>query len=89
LEIAPDVQSCGIFRDSQQDTYMICRHCGGEIYSEEQIYQWSTDGCDLCEECFVDHVRNLPPVMLAGLLGLRHEEVRFMKRFAGSEETAV
>jgi len=50
---------------------MSCAACGGEIYKGENRYQWDHDTCDICEECFLEKIRRIPPELLADLIGLR------------------
>lgn len=77
MEVAPDRAFDVALRDFQEDPYLICPSCGGEIYGGEQVYQWNSDGCDLCEDCFLDKVHRLEPKLLADLFGLKHEEAAF------------
>ena len=75
MEVAPDAGYGRFAKDSQDARHIACISCGGEIYNGENVYQWNSDGCDLCEDCFLERVRRLPPGLLADLFGLRHEEV--------------
>ncbi|MDP4117642.1 MAG: hypothetical protein Q8873_00415 [Bacillota bacterium] len=63
--------------DSQTDKpVMYCRHCGGEIYKTDTRYQWDSEECDICEECFSDKViekLTQSPELIADAMGLKVE----------------
>jgi len=60
--------------DCQNDTPSAhCGLCGSEIYKGDIKYQWESEDCDLCEDCFRAKLDSLSLHQIATMIGLKVE----------------